>query len=240
MKKITFLLCLCLGNSLGALNVQKAVVAYKNENYTEAVSLWERELKNPKSDKEQVFMHLGNAYAKNKNYAQALAYYEKSLRENYNQEDVRFNIKVIRAKLGLETDNKLLFTSHILRKICFLLSANALKIQIIILSLLLLFYTIYRYFRGDLRWGFLRHYGTALVLVFTAIYFLQIYFKSETGRAVVSIESVGYENMNLKGNSKTIREGEIVVLKDQIGDNIQVETESNKTLWIQKENVISI
>jgi hypothetical protein len=56
----------------------------------------------------------------------------------------------------------------------------------------------------------------------------------------VTIESVGYENMNLKGNSKTIREGEIVEFKDQIGENIQVETESNKTLWIQKENVISI
>ena len=46
--------------------------------------------------------------------------------------------------------------------------------------------------------------------------------------------------MNLKGESKALREGEMVKVLDEIGVTIQVETEANKHYWIQKSNVISI
>lgn len=69
---------------------------------------------------------------------------------------------------------------------------------------------------------------------------MQLYFKGETGNAVISIESTGFENMNLKGESKSLREGEIVQVLDEIGETIQVETEANKIYWIQKSNVIYI
>lgn len=88
--------------------------------------------------------------------------------------------------------------------------------------------------------GFLRHYLFALTFILAILFFLQQYFKSQSGPAVISIESTGFENINLKGESKTLREGEIVQILDEVGETIQVETEANKIYWIQKSNVIYI
>ena len=218
----------------------QALKAYESADYGNAILWWEKELKSPSSHKEEAYFHLGNAHFKNKNFAHAIANYEKSLRENYNQEDVKFNIKVVRAKLGLDTDNKILFTHDILRKMCFFFSEFTLKLWVVIFSLLLLAYSIFRFFRGDLKLGFLRNYLFTITFILTILYFLQQYFKSQTGSAVISIESTGFENVNLKGESKTLREGELVKILDEVGETIQVETEANKNYWIQKTNVIFI
>jgi hypothetical protein len=69
---------------------------------------------------------------------------------------------------------------------------------------------------------------------------MQQYFKGQTGSAVIAIESTGFENVNLKGESKTLREGEMVQILDEVGETIQVETEASKNYWIQKSNVIFI
>jgi len=218
----------------------KALKAYENGDFTNSIILWESELKSKSCNKEQCYYLLGNAHFKNKNYANTIANYEKSLRENYNQEDVKFNIKVVRAKLGLDTENKILFTNDILRKVCFFLSEFTLKLLVVLFSLLLLAYSILRYFKGELKFGFIRHYLFAITFILAILYFLQQYFKSQTGSAVISIESTGFENVNLKGESKTLREGEIVYILDEVGEVIQVETEASKNYWIQKSNVIYI
>jgi tetratricopeptide (TPR) repeat protein len=236
---ILLLITLCL-QSASAQHAAKAIEAYKQADYPTAITLWEKELKTKNCNKEQAYYLLGNAHFKNKNFAHAIANYEKSLRENYNQEDVKFNIKVLRAKLGLDTENKILFTNDYLRKVSFLLSGYALKLLIILLSCLLLAYSVYRLFKGDLKFGFLKNYLFAFTLLLLCLYFLQEKFKHETGYAVISIESTGFESMNLKGESKTIREGEMVKILEEIGETIQVETESNKNYWIQKSNVIFI
>ena len=218
----------------------QALKAYETADYAKAILLWQKELKSPSSNKEEAYFHLGNAHFKNKNFAYAIANYEKSLRENYNQEDVKFNIKVVRAKLGLDTENKILFTHDILRKMCFFFSEFTLKLLVVIFSLLLLAYSVFRFFRGDLKFGFLRNYLFGITFILAILYFLQQYFKSQTGSAVISIESTGFENVNLKGESKTLREGELVKILDEVGETIQVETEANKNYWIQKTNVIFI
>jgi tetratricopeptide (TPR) repeat protein len=219
---------------------KQALKAYEEGDYSKAISLWEKELKTSNYNKEKAYYLLGNAHFKNKNFAQAIANYEKSLRENYNQEDVKFNIKVVRAKLGLDTENKILFTNDLLRKISFFFSEFTLKLLVVILSLLLLAYSVFRYFKGDLKLGFLQPYLFALTFMLAILFFLQQYFKSQTGTAVISIESTGFENVNLKGESKTLREGETVKVLDEVGETIQVETEANKNYWIQKSNVIYI
>lgn len=218
----------------------QAMKAYESADYANAILLWEKELKSPANNKEEAYFQLGNAHFKNKNFAHAIANYEKSLRENYNQEDVKFNIKVVRAKLGLDTENKILFTNDILRKICFFFSEFTLKLLVVLFSLLLLAYSIFRFFKGDIKLGFLRHYLFTLTFILAILFFLQQYFKSQTGSAVISIESTGFENVNLKGESKTLREGEMVKILDEVGETIQVEAEANKIFWIQKSNVIII
>ncbi|MFN5848971.1 MAG: tetratricopeptide repeat protein [Chitinophagales bacterium] len=227
-------------NMMQAQFASKALKAYESGDYANSILFWDQELKSDKCNKEQAYFLLGNAHFKNKNYAYAIANYEKSLRENYNQEDVKFNIKVVRAKLGLDTENKILFTNDILRKICFFFSEFTLKLFVVFLSMILVAYSIFRYFKGDMKLGFLRHYLFALTFILAILFFLQQYFKSQSGPAVISIESTGFENINLKGESKTLREGEIVQILDEVGETIQVETEANKIYWIQKSNVIYI
>jgi tetratricopeptide (TPR) repeat protein len=218
----------------------QALKAYEGGDYASAILLWEKEFKSPNSNKEEAYFQLGNAHFKNKNFAHAIANYEKSLRENYNQEDVKFNIKVVRAKLGLDTENKILFTNDVVRKICFFFSEFALKLLVVLFSLLLLAYSIFRYFKGDVKFGFLRNYLFAFTFILTSLFFMQQYFKGQTGSAVIAIESTGFENVNLKGESKTLREGEMVQILDEVGETIQVETEASKNYWIQKSNVIFI
>lgn len=227
-------------NMVQAQFASKALKAYESGDYANSILLWDQELKSDKCNKEQAYFLLGNAHFKNKNYPFAIANYEKSLRENYNQEDVKFNIKVVRAKLGLDTENKILFTNDLMRKICFYFSSLTLKLLIIFFAFILLFYSVYRFFKGDFKFGFLRNYLLILTFILVGLNFMQLYFKGETGNAVISIESTGFENMNLKGESKSLREGEIVQVLDEIGETIQVETEANKIYWIQKSNVIYI
>lgn len=240
MRYIVLVVWLFLSALGSAQYATQAMKAYESADYANAILLWEKELKSPTNNKEEAYFQLGNAYFKNKSFAQAIANYEKSLRENYNQEDVKFNIKVVRAKLGLDTENKILFTNDILRKICFFFSEFTLKLWVVIFSLLLLAYSVFRYFKGDIKLGFLRHYLFALTFILAILFFLQQYYKSQTGSAVISIESTGFENVNLKGESKILREGEIVQILDEVGEAIQVETEANKHYWIQKSNVIFI
>jgi len=227
-------------HTVSAQYATPAIEAYKNGDFPKAITLWEKELKTETANKEQAYTQLGNAHFKNKNFAQAIVHYEKSLRENYNQEDVKFNIKVIRAKLGLDTENKILFTNDFIRKVSFLFSGFTLKLLVILFSLILLAYTIYRFFKGDLKFGFIRNYLFGLIVVMLCLFFLQEKFKRETGYAVISIESTGFENMNLRGESKTLREGEMVKILDEIGEAIQVETETEKPYWTQKSNLIQI
>ncbi len=240
MRYITLIGFICLWKSTNAQCASAAIKAYEAGHYAQAISLWNKELKTTNCNKENAYYLLGNAYVKNKNYAQGIASYEKSLRQNYNQEKVKFNIKVVRAKLGLDTENKILFTNDILRKVSFSISENVLKLMIVISSLFLLAYCVLRYFIGEFRYGFVRYYLFSIIFVLLALFFIQQYIKHQTGYGVISINCAGYENVNLQGESKTLREGEMVRIIDRIGETIQVETEANKNFWIQHSTIISI
>lgn len=225
---------------IAAEHATEALKYYKNGDYSKAIELWEKELKTESCNKELAYFALGNAHFKNKSYAEALVHYERSLRENYNQEEVKFNIKVVRAKLGLDTENKILFTHDIVRRISYFFSDFTLKCLLIIFGIALLAYSTYRYFRGDSKLGYLKNYMLTIAFSLIGLHLLQNYFKNESDKAIIAVESTGFANVNLKGESKTIREGEQVIVLDEVGEAIQVETEANKNYWIQKSNIISI
>lgn len=222
---------------LHAEYASKALAQYKSEDYHGAIESWQKELKDPKAHLSSIYFQIGNAYSKMKNYPQAILHYEKSLRLDYNQEDVKFNIKVARAKLGLDVENKTLFTTDILKKIAFVFSSSTLKFLMIAISWLVLIWTMIRYFKNIHRWDTIRNFGIVVGTSLMILFFLQSYFKSQTGKGVVMIESHGFENMNMKGDSKLIREGEYVSIEDEIGEVIQVRTEAEKLYWVQSSQV---
>lgn len=227
-------------NGYSASIGEQAQKSYRDGNYTEAIDKWQKEVQSLNCRKPQAYFNLGNAQFKNKSYGQALANYEKSLREDYNQEDIKFNIKVTRAKLGLDTDNKVLFLTDFIKKAAYLFSENTLKIILIILGLILFGLGVFSYFQSFSIYDKAKHYLFTLGIILTGLFFLQRHYKTESGSGIIGIDSIGYESMNMKGESKTLREGEKVEILDAIGENVQVETEANKKYWIEKSSIIPI
>lgn len=239
MKKIILIFILSF---FGEINAQhsKAISAYTSQDYETAISSWTKELTVKNANKNQLYIYIGNAYAKMQNYSAAIAQYEKALREDYNQSDVKFNIKVCRAKLNLDTENKVLFTSDWIRKIAYLIPLQFMKWLLIIFGLATLIISIYLYFYELAQLEKIRPYLLSIGAILAILFLLQTYFKSITGYVILSQNTVGYENASFKGKSKQINEGEKVEVLDGIGQNIEIKTEADLKFWIDKSVVLPI
>lgn len=233
MKKILFLTILISSMVANAQHI-KAIVAYNEQNYERAIEAWKQELAIKNSNAVMIENYLGHCYFKLQNYSVAIAYYEKSLLRDYNQSDTKFNIKVCRAKLNLDTENKVLFTTDWTKKIAYLIPFSILKWIIVILGFITLGISVFLYFRFHTLLEKLKPYLLIIGGLLIGLYFLQNYFRSKSGYAIVSQNAVGYENASLKGKSKTINEGEKVEMIDEIGQNKLILTEANLELWIDK------
>jgi tetratricopeptide (TPR) repeat protein len=234
MKKILILnLFLTLITTIHAQHV-RALAAYSGQNYEQAIELWKTELKTSNANHVLIHNYLGHSYAKLQNYSAAIAYYEKSLREDYNQSDTKFNIKVCRAKLNLDTENRVLFTTDWTKKIAYLIPYSILKWLIILFGLITLGVSIYLYFRFQPLLEKINPYLISIGLLLIGLYFLQNCFRTASGYSIISENTVGYENASLKGKSKAIHEGEKVEIEDEIGQNQLIKTEADLKYWIDK------
>lgn len=238
--KIGFLLLFFLTCGILSAQADKAIQAYNNQNYEDAIASWNKECSKKNANTAIIYHNIGNSYFKLQNYSAALAYYEKSLRENYLQNDVKFNIKVARAKLNLDIENKTLFTNDWMRKIAYLIPMNVLKWLIIVLALFLLLMTIYLYFKEHKVLFIVKKSIFILCLLLVGIFVLQSFYKSETGNAIISEAITGYENASFKGKSKPLHEGEKVEIVDEIGQTIQVKTDIGGLYWIEKSSIYII
>ncbi len=239
MKKLILLLII---GALGEINAQhaKAIDAYKSQDYETAISAWTKELTVKNADKNQLYIYIGNAYAKMQNYSAAIAQYEKALRENYNQSDVKFNLKVCRAKLNLDTENKVLFTSDWVRKIAYSIPMQYLKWVFILFGFTSMVIGIYLYFFSHQILEKIKPYILSLGTIFALLFLLQTHYRAITGFVILSQNTVGYENASFKGKSKQINEGEKVEIVDEIGQNIEIKTEADLKFWIDKSVVYPI
>jgi tetratricopeptide (TPR) repeat protein len=239
MKKIILILFISI---VGQINAQhsKATAAYTSQDYEAAIAAWTKELAVKNADKNKLYIYIGNALAKMQNYSAAIAQYEKALRENYNQADVKFNIKVCRAKLNLDTENKVLFTLDWLQKIAYFIPNFPLSILLIVFGLAALILSIYLYFFGHPFLEKIRPIIMSFGAIFAILFILQSYYRSTTGFVIISQNTVGYENASFKGKSKQINEGEKVEVIDEIGQNIEIKTEADLKFWIEKSFILPI
>ena len=94
MKKLIFLLFVCIGFSVFAQNnelFEEANVAYANEDYREAINLYEQILENGETSAD-LHYNLGNAHYKLNHIAPSIYHYEKALQMNPGDEDVKNNL----------------------------------------------------------------------------------------------------------------------------------------------------
>lgn len=79
--------------------LQKANKAYQQENYNEAIDLYEQ-VAQQKIGSADLYYNLGNAYFKAGFNAKALLWYERALRLNPSDEDVQHNIAFVNQKIS--------------------------------------------------------------------------------------------------------------------------------------------
>lgn len=81
---------------------------YKQQNYKESTSTFERIASDPKSKNlAQVYHNLGNSYLQNKQYKESIEAYKKALRLNPLDEDTRYNLAYAMSKLAQQkNENK--------------------------------------------------------------------------------------------------------------------------------------
>lgn len=221
----------------GYANARKAIEAYRKQDYAVAVEHWQQELKDRNSNKAQVYFQLGNCFSRQMDYSQALLFYERSLKENYNQPEVKFNIKVARAKLGLDTENRILFVTDWLKSAAYGLSDEAMKWAIILLSWLIFILAILNRFTSLPFVKRIWRVCLGLIVVLGVKFVLRNYFSDSSQYGVITAENVmGYSLVTLKGNGKPIHPGEKVKVIDQVSSAFQVVTEGDSAFWIHKSD----
>ncbi|MGB7786983.1 MAG: tetratricopeptide repeat protein [Salinimicrobium sp.] len=98
MKKLIFLLFMCIGFSAFAQNnelFEEANAAYADENYREAVKLYEQVLENGETSAALEY-NLGNAHYKLNHIAPSIYHFEKALQLAPGDEDIKNNLEFAR------------------------------------------------------------------------------------------------------------------------------------------------
>lgn len=215
-----------------------AIKAYQNHDYSQAIQLWNQEIRKPNANKEEIYFQIGNNLFQSKDYSQAILFYEKALRENYNREDIKFNHKVARAKLGLPVENQVLFTDDWMKKIAYIFSTNQYRWMTIVLAWGLLFIIAFHRFRYIKKYSLIRNLLLGTLLTISTLYATRYYFRTTTVKGIVLKPALtGYTSISMDGSPKPLHQGEKVLITDRIGDKIQVLSESDSSLWISVQDI---
>lgn len=238
MRKFLIIGLLVLKISLGYSNAKLALEAYKKQDYTASLNYWNSELKNPNANLAQVFFQIGNCLEKLNDHSQAILFYEKSLKEEYNNGTVKFNLKVSRAKIGLDTENKVLFVNDWIKRLVYFFDPSSYMWIIIVLSWSILIVSIfhrYKPFAGSQK---LITCTLTLIALSALFYFGRMKFQSNEDYGIVIAEdAIGYNTVTMKGTGKQIKQGEKVKVIDQVDQNLQILAENDSLFWIKRSDL---
>lgn len=238
MKRIFILFFLVLSAFEGRASASKAMAAYTRGDYAESLRLWNAELKTPSAYRAGICFQIGNCLEKLGDHSQAILFYERSLKEDYNDESVKFNIKVARAKLGLDTDNKILFVHDWIKKAAYVFSSSGFQWMIGGLCWAILVVSILQRFRPFNGIESLLKIGMGLLLICAVLYGMRSSFQAEESYAIITgTEVIGYQQVTMKGAGKPLREGEKIKILDQVDQNIQVQSETDSSYWIRASEI---
>ena len=215
-------------------NLREATKAYTAKQYEISLDFWTKELKKPGSNNAQILFNMGNCLFQMQDYSKAIVCYEKSLKEDFNQEDVHFNILVSRAKLGLGANNKEFITNDFLKKVVYCFQTVTYQYLIIITAWCILIAITIRRVRPIQNIQTLIYSLIGVCILLTMMMYVRSSFQHEMSTGIITnSQASGYSTMTLQGASKTIKLGEKVEIVDQVAENIQIRTESDSLFWIK-------
>lgn len=241
IQKIFFICLVTIWGYTAYGQYAQAMKAYNNKQYKEAIEFWNIEIKHPKANKAMAYAHIGDAYFQLKEYPYAILNYEKSLRKNYNQDEIKYNLHVARARLGLDTESKEMFYTIWAKKLVFLIPQFGLQIILIVLGWFVLFVAILR------RWKPISWYLTAWRVLIGSIVLAgiclwsQMSYQSESNEGIImQANSLGYDDLSMRGVPKSMKLGEKYNVLDRLESKLKVKSIQDSIYWISAADIALI
>jgi len=220
---------------------QKGNASYQNEDYAEAVSIYE-ELIGMDKVSPGVFYNLGNSYFKLKKIGKAILNYERALKMDPRDKDAQINLKLARA-MAVDKINAA-ERGFILNALLFLydnVNINELSIGCSFFYLLIILVLIFSIFFVAKRRFMFYTAGAFGAVFFIFLAFLSAKIKNEnfTKRAIVVAEKV-----DVRSGPKddylaqfTLHEGAKASIVKEAQDWYEIELSKDLKGWISKASV---
>lgn len=246
IKKIILLFCI-QGFVLSAFAqeavIKEAETAYSQENYEEAISLYESLLKDY-GESSQIYYNLGNAYYKAGQVAPAILNYERALLLDPGDGDIRFNLQMANQRtvdkiepVGEFFLKKWFYAIQDMGAADSWAKLGVFSFIIVIGCLLLFFFS---------RWIRMKKVGFYVGLIFLAIViFSNIFARNQKNELTNRVKAIVFTpTVTVKSSPDTsgndlfiLHEGAKVSIKNSVGEWYEIELEGGNVGWMPKKDI---
>jgi tetratricopeptide (TPR) repeat protein len=239
MRKYTTLLVWSCFYFLGnTQSLQDAEKAYKQENYSQAISIWNLHVKDETLNKSLIYNNIGTSYAKQKEWAKAILYFEKAVKQHYNNEKAQLNLKIVRAKLNLSNENNQLFFVNWWLSLLDLFSIFGWQMICFLFIILAMLLYVIKKKNGNFQFQRLFYiflfFGTISIII---IFSKKSILKDRNEGIIIVSETYGYKDTNMNQKLGLLKMGEKVELLENLENQYYIKNESDSAFWISKKSV---
>lgn len=242
-KYIFLLLTVVCFNTLGFTQDSNALFEqgkqqYKTQNYTEAITQWEKIISQGQHSS-ALYFNLGNANYKLNNIAQSIYYYEKALQLNPNDKEVKNNLAFAKnATIDLIEPLPKTFFEKWNQQITALLSYNGWAwATVIFVSAFCLFFILYYFAITTLKKR--SFFVGSMVSLFVTLFSFYMSFKvfntqNKQSFAIVFAKETQIKSAPIMGSETTflLHEGAKVALLEKEDNWAKIKLEDGKEGWI--------
>jgi hypothetical protein len=219
-------------------SLQDAEKAYKQENFSQAISIWNQQTKDETVDKSLIYNNIGTAYASQKEWAKAILYFEKAVKQNYNNEKAQLNLKIARAKLYLYNENNQLFFVNWWLSLLDLFSIFGWQVMCFLLIILAMLLYFIKKKNGNFQFQRLFYvfltFGIAIIII---IFSKKSILENRNKGIIIATEPYGYKDANMNQKLGLLKMGEKIELLENLENQYYIKNESDSTFWISKKSV---
>lgn len=219
-------------------SLQDAEKAYKQENFSQAISIWNQQTKDETVDKSLIYNNIGTAYASQKEWAKAILYFEKAVKQNYNNEKAQLNLKIARAKLNLSNENNQLFFVNWWLSLLDLFSIFGWQMMCLIFIILAILFYFIKKINGKFQFQRLFYifltFGIAIIII---IFSKKSILANRNKGIIITTEPYGYKDANMNQKLGLLKMGEKIELLENIENQYYIKNESDSTFWISKKSM---
>lgn len=236
---LVFLVALSCPSVLSAQTKVQADEAYQQEEYEEAISIYQQLLA-PGQASAEVYYNMGNAYYRLDSIAQAILYYEKALLCQPGDDDIRFNLQIARSKTvdQIAPEREMFFVTWY-RSLVNSLGVDTWAVLAVV-ALTLACVSLLVYFFSDderrRRWAFFGMLSLLLLFLLSNLFaWQQNKVLSSHNTAIVMAESVSVKNIPSENGSDefTLHAGtKVTITDDTMADWTQVLLPDGREGWL--------